>query len=179
MKKIILSALIAIAIISSLVSCQPSEVTYKNDVSTFSIYSTITTLIKTDIETYVYAAENVGFEALEDTYQGTTHVKYNIGLNTELTSDYFVETSGGNGCFEYGIFKANSEESKAEILSTLEGYVTRLQNDELGLSYSPDDKLILDKAQVKTFGDYVVYVIVPAEDSETILIRTENILTQE
>ena len=40
-------------------------------------------------------------------------------------------------------------------------------------------KLILDKASVKIFGDYVVYVIVPEDDSTIILTRTENLLTQE
>ena len=58
-------------------------------------------------------------------------------------------------------------------------YISRLKNDELGLSYSPDDKLILDKATVSVFGDYVIYVITPAEDSTTIITRTENLLTAE
>lgn len=179
MKKTLALTLAIISLIFVLVSCDNGEVTYKNDVKTFNIYSTVTKLLKNNTETYIYAAENVGFEALEEVYQGTSHVKYNIGMNTEWTTDYFVETSGGNSCFEYGVFKASSEEAKANIKAKLEEYVTRLQNDELGLSYSPDDKLILDKASVKIFGDYVVYVIVPEDDATIILTRTENLLTQE
>ena len=135
--------------------------------------------MKNNSETYIYALENKGFEELGDKYQGSTHIKYTIGLNIELTSDCFVETLGGNGCFEYGVFKAASPEAKSEIKTTLENYISRLKNDELGLSYSPDDKLILDKATVSVFGDYVIYVITPAEDSTTIITRTENLLTAE
>ena len=180
MKKILSILLITIFMAASFASCSEKAVTYKDDVKTFNIYSTITTLLKNNTETYVYGAEGVGFESLgEDIYQGDTHVKYYIGLNTDLTSDYFVETTGGNGCFEYGIFKANSEEAKGEIIATLQAYIVRLQNDDLGLSYSPEDKLILDKATVKSIGNYVVFVIAPEEDANTIFIRTENLLTAE
>ena len=179
MKKYISLALVIITILFTFASCSPQEISYKNDVKTFNIYSTVTKLLKNNSETYVYGAENVGFEDLGELYQGVTHIKYNIGISPEWTDDYFVETSGGNGCFEYGVFKAVSDEAKANIKAKLEEYITRLHNDELGLSYSPDDKLILDKASVKEYGDYVVYVIVPEEDSTTILARTENLLTLE
>ncbi|MBE6543003.1 MAG: DUF4358 domain-containing protein [Ruminococcaceae bacterium] len=179
MKKILSITLIIITLLVTLISCTQQEVTYKTDVKTFNIYSTVTKLLKNNKDTYVYGAENLGFEDLDDIYQGTSHVKYNIGMNTEWTNDYFVETSGGNGCFEYGVFKATSKEAVESIKAKLEEYITRLQNDELGLSYSPDDKLILDKASVAVYGEYVVYVIVPEADSATILARTENLLTQE
>lgn len=179
MKKILAITLVIITILATISACQSNQVTYKTDVKTYSIYSTVTKLLKNNKDTYVYGTEGVGFEELGDVYQGSSHIKYNIGMNTEWSADCFVETSGGNGCFEYGVFKAASEESVESIKVKLEEYITRLRNDELGLSYSPDDKLILDKASVKVYGLYVVYVITPEEDLTTITTRTENLLTQE
>lgn len=179
MKKIISLTLLLATLLLALASCSSNSVNYKTDVKTYSIYTTLSKLIKNNSNTYIYAIENKGFEDLGEKYQGSTHIKYTIGLNLDLTTDCFVETLGGNGCFEYGVFKATSPEAVAEIKSTLEDYITRLKNDELGLSYSPDNKLILDKASISVFGDYVVYVITPAEDSSIILTRTENLLTAE
>ena len=179
MKKTISIVLIIASLLLIFASCTPSETVYKTDVKAYSIYSTITKLLKNNSDTYVYALETKGFEELGEKYQGTTHIKYTIGIDVALISDCFVETKGGNGCFEYGVFKASSAENIQSVKTALEAYITRLKNDELGLSYSPDDKLILDKASVHVFGDYVLFVIVPDDDAATIKTRTENMLTAE
>ncbi len=178
MKKIISLALIFTFALVCLVSCTEGEVTYKNDVKTLTIYQTVSALLENNVETYIYAPENAGFESLGDKYQGTTHAAYVVVINKDWAADYFIETTGGNSCFEYGVFKAVSEEAKTSLKTALEAYIEKLKNDELGLSYSPDDKKILEKASVTVYGDYVVYVIIPEKDASTVLTRTENLLVK-
>lgn len=93
----------------------------------------------------------------------------NFGDYTVMVNVY------GANVDEYGIFKAGENMSAADIESTVKAYLElRLQSwmDE----YMPEEKYKVEDASYKVLGDYVMYCILSAEDSEAAFATFEGLL---
>ena len=93
----------------------------------------------------------------------------NFGEYTVMVNVY------GANVDEYGIFKAGENMSAADVESTVKAYLElRLQSwmDE----YMPEEKYKVEDASYKVLGDYVMYCILSAEDSEAAFATFEGLL---
>ena len=93
----------------------------------------------------------------------------NFGDYTVMVNVY------GANVDEYGIFKAGENMSAADVESTVKAYLElRLQSwmDE----YMPEEKYKVEDASYKVLGDYVMYCILSAEDSEAAFATFEGLL---
>ncbi len=96
--------------------------------------------------------------------------------DASLFGDYTVmlNTYGAN-VDEYGIFKAGEEMSAAKIETVVQSYLDlRVQSwmDE----YMPEEKYKVEDASYEVIGDYVMYCILSAEDSEAAFATFEGML---
>ena len=81
---------------------------------------------------------------------------------------------------EVGFFHAPDEAAAKEICEELEEYLDERQEDERAFiaSYAPNELTKLDGAQVKRFGNYVVYAILDADGRTQILDAVEKTLKE-
>ncbi len=179
MKKFVktISAFMALTLALLTISCNTGSVTYKTDVKTKDIYTALEKIIKTDEDLYIHTKdESATYENAENVGVGT--LKYRLKLDESLISDCFICNTGGNSCFEYGVFNAGSAENATKIKTAVEAYITACKNDSLALSYSPEDLKILEKSKCVIIGNYVVYTILEESTADTLITRVTDMLTQ-
>ena len=70
----------------------------------------------------------------------------------------------GTNIDEFGIFKAGTMDAAA-LKEMIDGYIKILQDS--WMNYQPEEEPKLKGAEVKTVGDYVMYVILSDADKET------------
>ena len=158
MKKIIL-LLLAIVMTVSVASCSAS---YSNDKSTAEIANeTIAKL--NDGNTYL-VADGV---YLDDYIQIPSYV-----VESEIRF-----CSQGHNLNEFGFFKVTDGKA-VEMASLLKEYLKKSleKNESWYNSYIPEETPKLRDAQVKTFGNYVVYAIANKEDRNAIFAAAESFL---
>ena len=178
MKKIKMTIAFVLAAIFALsaVSCNSTKVEYKTDLSTKEIYTALAKIISTDEDLYIHTKdENEEYENAENL--GPGKLKYELKLEESLISDCFICNTGGNSCFEYGVFNASSAEKALSVKQAIDNYITACKNDSLALSYTPEDLKILEKAKCVIIGNYVVYTILSENLSEQIITRVTDMLT--
>ena len=97
-------------------------------------------------------------------------------LDTGLFADYVVKINAyGANIDEYGIFKAPDEASVDSVKAAIDGYI-QLRKDTWMEEYMPEEKPKLTKAEVRTVGQYVIYVIVDDSVRGDILSAFETAL---
>lgn len=96
--------------------------------------------------------------------------------DASLFGDYTVMVNVyGANVDEYGIFKAGEDMSAAKIQTVVQAYLDlRVQSwmDE----YMPEEKYKVEDASCEVIGDYVMYCILSAEDSQTAFATFEELL---
>ena len=77
---------------------------------------------------------------------------------------------------EIGIFRSGSKETAEDTRKALEGYIKDTSEGmrSFVMSYAPDEARKLDNAEVLTFGNYAVYLILDKHDSERIKSEIEK-----
>ena len=118
---------------------------------------------------------NFGYE----TYGGE-HIRYYFD-DTELPDDVCLRYSVlSEDINEVGIFHAPNEEAKAELVRLCEDYLARLLDEESAFiaSYAPKELSKLEHAEVKSFGNYVVYAILDDDDRELVFETVEKELKE-
>ncbi|MBQ8140829.1 MAG: DUF4358 domain-containing protein [Clostridia bacterium] len=79
---------------------------------------------------------------------------------------------------EIGIFHTNSEAEANELSSATEAYIEEMRETQRAFiaSYAPEELPKLDSAEVRTFGNYVVYAITDEDDKADIFLAVDNTL---
>ena len=154
MKKITSLLLVALMLLS-LVAC--GGTTYKNDVPVDQIAETA---IKKLTEGTIFNTAADGF--LDDYFKKPDYVE-----------SFVIRNSGDtNNLDEFGIFHV--EEGKEKDMSDLlKSYLSKSYeaNKSFYDSYIPEETPKLRDAEVKTFGNYIVYAIM-SEDSRALLFAS-------
>lgn len=88
-----------------------------------------------------------------------------------------VRASGAN-IDEYGIFKASSEADVAALETKVKEYII-FRLETWMPEYMPEEYPKLEAATVKTFGQYVVYLILDADIKDAAFADIEALLTAE
>ncbi|MBE6546406.1 MAG: DUF4358 domain-containing protein [Ruminococcaceae bacterium] len=137
-------------------------------------------------------ADNVPCAELADT--ATDQIPVNFGYETyggEHLRYYFEDTElPDDTCLRYsvlsedinelGIFHAPDETVRAELVRLTEDYLDRLLEEQSAFiaGYAPKELTKLEHAEVRTFGNYVVYAILDDNDRELVFETVEKELKE-
>ena len=159
MKRILL-AFIAVAMLFSLASCKAS---YRDDLPVNALSGTvIASLGDTD-----YSTADDGF--LDDFFQTPDYVREKI----------ICFATEGNNLNEFGIYRV-TDGNAAQMKTVLENYLSEsyTKNQAWYDSYIPEETPKLRDAEVKVFGNYVVYAIFSQEARTTVFTTIEEMLSK-
>ena len=162
MKRIILFVCL-LTMLLPLAACgsQPqAQVTYRTDAALSDLSDAVEQYLDPD-----------SLAAMQESY-----LKGPMKLDTALFADYVVKINAyGANIDEYGIFKAPDAASVDAVKSAIDGYI-QLRKDTWMEEYMPEEKPKLTQAEVRTVGQYVIYVIVADDVRAPILTAFETAL---
>ena len=164
--KPILALLICASLIATLFlpSCAKKD-SYADDVPCAELADAVEDQIPVDF----------GYETL-----GGDHLRYYFSdtkRHDDVCLRYSVRSENIN---EFGIFHTPDEESRQEIQRLTETYLEQLRDDQSAFiaSYAPEELPKLERAELRTFGNYTVYGILDDGDRELLFETVERKLTQ-
>lgn len=97
-------------------------------------------------------------------------------LDPASFASYVVKlNSKGVNIDEYGVFRAPDAKSVDAVKDSIEGYL-KMRRDTWMKEYMPEEKPKLDKAEVKVYGIYVLYVIAADDVREEVYQDVEKLL---
>jgi hypothetical protein len=97
-------------------------------------------------------------------------------LDPASFASYAVKVNAsGVSIDEYGLFRAPDKDSVSDVKDQLEGYL-KLRRDSWMDGYMPEEKPKLEKAEIREYGIYVLYVIASDEAREEIFQAVEKLL---
>ncbi len=113
-------------------------------------------------------------DSLEDTQEYYEFDKNHIGLffdDTEEYDDYYaVYSADTNDINEVGVFHAPDAESADDLAESCREYIEDMRQNSRAFiaSYAPEELPKLDSAEVRRFGNYVIYTILPEDKAEAV-----------
>lgn len=97
-------------------------------------------------------------------------------LDPSAFASYVVKlNSKGVNIDEYGVFRAPDAKSVDAVKDAVEGYL-KLRRDTWMEEYMPEEKPKLEKAEVKAYGIFVLYVIAADDVREGVYQDVEKLL---
>ncbi len=99
----------------------------------------------------------------------------------EYDDFYHVYSSDTNDINEIGIFHASDAESAKELFEDCREYIDEMRKDSRAFiaSYAPEELPKLDAAEVKRYGNYIVYTILPDDETTKIHNHLKETLKSE
>ena len=108
---------------------------------------------------------------------GGDYVSGMLELDTDLFREYVLMLqTKGTEIDQYGIFRVRDIRDAESVASTLENYLRTMRNNWDALPYLPEERPKLDQAAVRTVGEYVVFTILSAEDTEALNAQLDRML---
>ena len=162
MKISLLSSVILSLLI--LVSCSSTAI-YRNDIPCSVISHSICD-----------EADDAG----EYSEYGNDHLEFFFG-DTALYDDhcvmYSTEVTDIN---EIGVFHCKDEESAKELTKIVSKYIAEQQNEQKAFiaSYAPREVPKLENAEVRRYGNYVIYLILNDDDKQDAIEEIEKLLKE-
>ena len=105
---------------------------------------------------------------------GANYVKGYMRRDAAEIGEYIIQKNVmGTNIDEFGIFKAGTMDAAA-IKEMIEGYLKILQDS--WMNYQPEEEPKLKGAEIKTVGDYTMYVILSDADKATAFKAFESAL---
>jgi hypothetical protein len=184
MKKI-LSMIMLLAISISVVACttapsgtdesgdpssnqnNPFKDSYKNNISC--------TILKDNAENKLTLAE--GFEFM-DKSELAVAAEPAISTIVELLDDHAFRFTGGNSFDEYGILHVKEQSDVQTVQKAVSDYLKAKKEDALYRSYFPGEEHKLDEAEVKVYGNYVVYGMLDQNNRTELFAQIKNLLLE-
>lgn len=162
MKKRILTALLALALLA-LPSCKGNTApTYRADIASADVYASVTEVISP--EAPLAAAD-------ED------YIRYRMMLDTTIMEDCSIYMQNtGSSLDEIGIIKAIGEDTAA-VEKAVQDYLTQ-RNEEWTGMYLVEEYPKLRDAEYKVFGRYVVYGILSEADKTALFEAVSTALVE-
>ena len=156
-----LPILISLTLLLTLASCKKEN--YRDDLPVNALSGTVIVSLS-DAD---YSTADDGF--LDDYFQTPDYVKEKI----------ICFANEGNNLNEFGIYHV-TEGNAEQMKSILEKYLTDSyeRNQSWYDSYIPEETPKLRDAEVKVFGNYVVYAIFSQEGRATIFATVEEMLAE-
>ena len=111
---------------------------------------------------------------------GDEFLRYELGENAQGAKDICIVYSVGvEDIDELGIFFAEDEDEVKDIAKDCKAYIEDMQEHKRAFisSYASNELPKLDKAEVRIYGNYVVYSILNRNEAENIYNKIEERLT--
>lgn len=156
--------LLTVAIL--LCGCSKKKTTYADDIPCAELADTVEEQIPVDF----------GYETF-----GGEHLRYYFE-DTKLHDDACLRfTVRSEDIGEFGIFHTPDEESREEIEDLCEDYLEELREEKTTFieSYAPEEVPKLERAEVRSFGNYTVYAILSDSDRKLVFDTVEKELVRE
>ncbi len=123
-----------------------------------------------DVGCYDLCEAVIADEGDTDEYEsyGTDYLEY-FFENTSLPNDFrIIYSRESDDIDELGVFHTENEDAAKEMSVLAENYLSEFQKDQRSFisSYAPEELPKLDNAEVKVFGNYVVYAIMDEDDKK-------------
>ena len=150
--------LILLLIVMLLSSCSQKEKNYADDVPCSELADSVEEQIPVDF----------GYETF-----GREHLRYYFE-DTKRHDDVCLRyTVRSEDIGEFGIFHAPDAEAREELQDLCEDYLEELREEKSAFieSYAPEEVPKLTDAEVRVFGNYVVFAIL-SESERTLLFDT-------
>ena len=163
MKRFLIFLLVIVTLLSS---CGKKNKEYADDVPCAEIADTVEEQIPVDF----------GYETF-----GGEHLRYYFE-DTKLHDDACLRyTVRSEDIGEFGIFHTPDEESREEIEELCEEYLEDLREEKTAFieSYAPEEVPKLERAEVRSFGNYVAYAILSDDDRKLFFETVEKKLTKQ
>lgn len=162
--KRILSLTLACLLICALAACGKTPA-YRDDVSVESLSATVSALIPVE----------GGYDM-----SGEDFLKYYFDFDGDHTIDGYAiaASSASSDVNEYGILHVNDPEQVSEVEQLANVYLSN-QRDFLSTfvnTYNAAEMAKLEAMQVRVFGNYIVYTILSAEDTQAVMNAVESAL---
>ncbi len=106
----------------------------------------------------------------------TLSVLPHISEAVATATDSKVRFTGGFSFDEYGIFHCTDSAAVEKVQKNAKDYVKSRAEDTLYRSYFPGEEYKLDEAEVKVFGNYVVFAILSSENRSAFFAEIEQLL---
>ncbi len=96
--------------------------------------------------------------------------------SAECDDHYHVYSENTNDINEIGVFHAPDDKHAETLMKHCQEYVDDLKQNSRAFvsSYAPSELPKLDGAQVKRFGNYVVYTVLPTDKAEAIYEKLKS-----
>ena len=161
MKKKLLVLSSAILLLSIFAGCGSKDAKVKNDVAVTDVSAAVTAKLSDDALVSVDADYIKGMMKMDVSDYDSYDVKINSkGVNID----------------EVGVFKAKDASQVATVEKAVKDYI-QMRKDTWMVEYMPEERPKLDSAEVKTLGNYVIYVILPDDDKAAALDAFTKALT--
>ena len=163
MKRYLIVLLLMATLLSS---CAKKEKTYTDDLPCAELADTIEEQIPVDFGYDTYGGEHLRYY-FEDT-----------SLHDDVCLRYTVRSEDIG---EFGIFHAPDAEVRTELERLCESYLNTLREEKTVFiaSYAPEEVPKLENAEVRTFGNYVVYAILSDADRALLFDTVEKALSKQ
>ncbi|MBQ8911979.1 MAG: DUF4358 domain-containing protein, partial [Clostridia bacterium] len=93
-----------------------------------------------------------------------------------LLDDSAIRFTGGNSFDEYGILHVADAENVETVKKAVGDYLQAKKEDALYRSYFPGEEYKLDEAEVKVYGNYVVYGMLDGNNRTALFTQVKNLL---
>lgn len=108
----------------------------------------------------------------------SNHREFYFDDTEEYDDCYLVYSSDTNDINEIGVFHAPNGDEAKELFETCRDYIEDMQENSRSFiaSYAPEELPKLDNAEVRRFGNYVIYTILPEDKAEAVFEKVEESL---
>ena len=161
MKKIF-TLFLSLILIISVVSCSKST-SYRDDIPCSKISKAICDEAEVDGGYSMYDSEHIGF-LFEDT-----------SLFDECSVVYSTEVTDIN---EVGVFYCGDKDSAKALTESVSKYITEMQAEQKAFieSYAPRQVPKLENAEVRQYGNYVIYLILDETTQKNAWNKVKDVL---
>jgi hypothetical protein len=147
--RILSAALMAVMLMALMTACGGSSSSVKDDVAVSTIAQQVDACI----------SGSEGLAEMDESY-----INGAMSIDLSAYSDYVIKVSSiGTSINEYGIFKMADGKTADEGKTAMEAYL-QLRNDTWMSEYLPEEYPKLQKAEVTTAGNYVMYAILSDDE---------------
>ncbi len=156
-----LALISALLILSLFAACGAKSAEVKNDVAVADVSKDVASVLSDDALVSVDA----------------DYIKGSMKMDVSDYDSYDVKiNSKGVNIDEIGIFKAKDAQQVASVEKAVKDYL-QMRKDTWMVEYMPEERPKLDSAEVKTLGNYVMYVILSDKDKAAALKAFDKALT--
>ena len=106
------------------------------------------------------------------------YVSFFFGDTLSFDGHTILYSKEQNDINEVGVFHAPDESTLEKMHASVTKYISEMQSTQRAFiaSYAPEELSKLEGAQVRVYGNYVIYAILPTNDAEALFAHVEQVL---